>query len=163
MLDAAALNPRPGCDLRHPGRHRPAGSDPGDMVHPYLRRREGKEVVVYPKPELEAVLGKTLGVPLFQESAMKVVHRLRWLYRGRGRPVAGSMATFKFTGGSARPSSSRAWSPMAIRKSLPSATSRSRGLLATATREPCGELCPDSPTLRPSSSATIPMCSAPPC
>lgn len=34
------------------------------MVHPYLRRREGKEAVVYPKPELEAVLGKTLGVPL---------------------------------------------------------------------------------------------------
>ncbi|MGD9844746.1 MAG: PHP domain-containing protein, partial [Variibacter sp.] len=39
----------------------------GDMVHPYLRRREGKEPVVYPRPELEAVLGKTLGVPLFQE------------------------------------------------------------------------------------------------
>jgi error-prone DNA polymerase len=37
----------------------------GDMVHPYLRRREGKEEVEYPTPELEAVLGKTLGVPLF--------------------------------------------------------------------------------------------------
>jgi hypothetical protein len=36
----------------------------GDMVHPYLRRREGKEDVIYPKPELEKVLGKTLGVPL---------------------------------------------------------------------------------------------------
>ena len=34
----------------------------GDMVHPYLRRREGKEDVIYPKPELEKVLGKTLGV-----------------------------------------------------------------------------------------------------
>ncbi len=44
----------------------------GDMVHPYLRRREGKEPVVYPSPELEAVLGKTLGVPLFQEQAMKI-------------------------------------------------------------------------------------------
>ena len=44
----------------------------GDMVHPYLRRREGKEPVVYPKPELEKVLGKTLGVPLFQEQAMRV-------------------------------------------------------------------------------------------
>src|SRR6202012_2337709 len=42
----------------------------GDMVHPYLRRREGKEEVIYPKPELEKVLGKTLGVPLFQEQAM---------------------------------------------------------------------------------------------
>jgi error-prone DNA polymerase len=37
----------------------------GDMVHPYLRRREGREPVVFPKPELEQVLGKTLGVPLF--------------------------------------------------------------------------------------------------
>jgi error-prone DNA polymerase len=44
----------------------------GDMVHPYLRRREGKEPVVFPKPELEKVLGKTLGVPLFQEQAMQV-------------------------------------------------------------------------------------------
>jgi error-prone DNA polymerase len=44
----------------------------GDMVHPYLRRREGKEAVEYPKPELEKVLGKTLGVPLFQEQAMRV-------------------------------------------------------------------------------------------
>ena len=44
----------------------------GDMVHPYLRRREGKEPVHYPKPELEKVLGKTLGVPLFQEQAMRV-------------------------------------------------------------------------------------------
>ncbi len=44
----------------------------GDMVHPYLRRRRGEEPVVYPSPELERVLGKTLGVPLFQEQAMKV-------------------------------------------------------------------------------------------
>jgi error-prone DNA polymerase len=42
------------------------------MVHPYLRRREGKEKAEYPKPELRAVLEKTLGVPLFQEQAMKV-------------------------------------------------------------------------------------------
>jgi error-prone DNA polymerase len=44
----------------------------GDMVHPYLRRREGKEPVDYPTPELRAVLEKTLGVPLFQEQAMRV-------------------------------------------------------------------------------------------
>src|SRR3546814_9432126 len=43
----------------------------GDMVHPYLRRREGLEPVNYPKPELEKVLGKTIGVPLFQEQAMR--------------------------------------------------------------------------------------------
>src|SRR3546814_8143698 len=44
----------------------------GDRVHPYRRRREGKEKPEYPKPELRAVLEKTLGVPLFQEQAMKV-------------------------------------------------------------------------------------------
>ncbi|MFD2962201.1 DNA polymerase III subunit alpha, partial [Olivibacter jilunii] len=44
----------------------------GDMVHPYLRRRNGEEEVEYPSPELEAILGKTLGVPLFQEQAMKI-------------------------------------------------------------------------------------------
>ena len=44
----------------------------GDMVHPYLRRRNGEERVAFPSPELERVLGKTLGVPLFQEQAMKI-------------------------------------------------------------------------------------------
>ncbi len=38
----------------------------GDMVHPYLRRRNGEEPVVFPSDELESVLGKTLGVPLFK-------------------------------------------------------------------------------------------------
>ncbi|MGH6938699.1 error-prone DNA polymerase, partial [Hypericibacter sp.] len=44
----------------------------GGMVHPYLRRRDGKEPVTYPSRELEEVLGKTLGVPLFQEQAMRI-------------------------------------------------------------------------------------------
>src|SRR5690606_24632636 len=44
----------------------------GNMVHAYLRRRDGIGAVTYPSKELEAVLGKTLGVPLFQEQAMRV-------------------------------------------------------------------------------------------
>jgi error-prone DNA polymerase len=52
----------------------------GDMVHPYLRRRQGVEKVIYPSPspqcgepdELQQVLGKTMGVPLFQEQAMRI-------------------------------------------------------------------------------------------
>ena len=44
----------------------------GDMVHPYLRRRQGKEPVESISPELDAVLAKTYGVPLFQEQAMKI-------------------------------------------------------------------------------------------
>jgi error-prone DNA polymerase len=44
----------------------------GNMVHPYLRRRNGEEVPEYPNDEIKAVLDKTLGVPLFQEQAMRL-------------------------------------------------------------------------------------------
>jgi error-prone DNA polymerase len=44
----------------------------GKMVHPYLRRRRGQERVSYPHPKLKTILGKTLGVPLFQEQVMKM-------------------------------------------------------------------------------------------
>lgn len=44
----------------------------GDMVHPYIRRRNGEEPVEFPSDELGQVLGKTLGVPLFQEQAMQI-------------------------------------------------------------------------------------------
>ncbi|MGB1014089.1 MAG: error-prone DNA polymerase, partial [Nannocystaceae bacterium] len=44
----------------------------GEMVHPYLRRRCGEEPICYPHPTLERVLGKTLGVPLFQEQVMRL-------------------------------------------------------------------------------------------
>lgn len=71
----------------------------GDMVHPYLRRREGKEDVVYPKPELEAVLSKTLGVPLFQEQAMKVAMTCAGFTAGEADQLRRAMATFKHTGG----------------------------------------------------------------
>jgi error-prone DNA polymerase len=71
----------------------------GDMVHPYLRRREGKEQVHYPTPELEAVLGKTLGVPLFQESAMKVAMVCAGFTAGEADQLRRAMATFKFSGG----------------------------------------------------------------
>src|SRR3546814_11614920 len=69
------------------------------MVHPYLRRREGLEPVNYPKPELEKVLGKTLGVPLFQEQAMRVAIECAGFTPGEADMLRKSMATFKFTGG----------------------------------------------------------------
>jgi len=71
----------------------------GDMVHPYLRRREGKEEIIYPKPELEKVLGKTLGVPLFQEQAMRVAIECAGFTPGEADQLRRAMATFKFTGG----------------------------------------------------------------
>ena len=71
----------------------------GDMVHPYLRRREGQEPVIYPKPELEKVLGKTLGVPLFQEQAMRVAIECAGFTPGEADQLRRAMATFKLTGG----------------------------------------------------------------
>ena len=71
----------------------------GDMVHPYLRRREGKEEIVYPTPELEKVLGKTLGIPLFQEQAMRVAIVCAGFTASEADQLRRSMATFKFTGG----------------------------------------------------------------
>ena len=44
----------------------------GDMVHPFIRRRNGEEAVSFPSDDLGRVLGKTLGVPLFQEQAMQI-------------------------------------------------------------------------------------------
>jgi error-prone DNA polymerase len=44
----------------------------GDMVHPFIRRRNGEEEVSFPSDELGQVLAKTLGVPLFQEQAMQI-------------------------------------------------------------------------------------------
>ncbi len=71
----------------------------GDMVHPYLRRREGKEPVVYPSDALREVLEKTLGVPLFQEQAMLVAIRGAGFTPKRADELRRSMATFKVTGG----------------------------------------------------------------
>ena len=71
----------------------------GDMVHPYLRRREGLETVEYPTPELRRVLEKTLGVPLFQEQAMQVAIVCAGFTPGEADQLRRSMATFKFTGG----------------------------------------------------------------
>jgi error-prone DNA polymerase len=71
----------------------------GDMVHPYLRRREGLEKPVYPRPELREVLEKTLGVPLFQEQAMKVAIVGAGFSPAEADALRRSMATFKFTGG----------------------------------------------------------------
>lgn len=71
----------------------------GDMVHPYLRRREGKEPVTYPTEELRRVLEKTLGVPLFQEQAMRVAIECAGFTASEADLLRRAMATFKLTGG----------------------------------------------------------------
>jgi error-prone DNA polymerase len=70
----------------------------GDMVHPYLRRREGKEDPEYQKPELKAILEKTLGVPLFQEQAMKIAIVAGGFAPDEADELRRAMATFKRTG-----------------------------------------------------------------
>ncbi|KAH1486414.1 Error-prone DNA polymerase 2, partial [Aspergillus fumigatus] len=74
----------------------------GDKVHPYLRRREGLERPEYPRPELRSVLEKTLGVPLFQEQAMKVAIVGACFTAAEADQLRRAMATFKFTGGVSR-------------------------------------------------------------
>jgi len=70
----------------------------GDMVHPYLRRRNGEEKVEYPSKELEDILGRTLGVPLFQEQAMKIAIVAAGFTPSEADELRRSMATFKLKG-----------------------------------------------------------------
>ena len=78
----------------------------GDMVHPYLRRRGGKEKVSFPAPrlphppdELKDVLGKTMGVPLFQEQAMKLAIVAAEFTEAEANQLRRAMATFRHVGG----------------------------------------------------------------
>ncbi|MDX1576359.1 MAG: OB-fold nucleic acid binding domain-containing protein, partial [Kiloniellales bacterium] len=70
----------------------------GDMVHPYLRRRNGEETVAYPSAELAEVLGKTLGVPLFQEQAMKIAIVAAGFTPSEADKLRRAMATFRRVG-----------------------------------------------------------------
>ncbi len=70
----------------------------GDMVHPYLRRRNGEENVAYPSKALKDVLGKTLGVPLFQEQAMRIAIVAAGFTPGEADQLRRAMATFRRTG-----------------------------------------------------------------
>jgi len=78
----------------------------GDMVHPYLRRREGIEKPEFPAPaaehgppdELRAVLGKTFGVPLFQEQAMRLAIEAAKFSESDADGLRRSMATFRADG-----------------------------------------------------------------
>ncbi len=77
----------------------------GDMVHPYLRRRSGKEKVEFPSPsqpndpdELRKILGRTLGVPIFQEQAMKIAIEAARFSPTEANELRKAMATFRSRG-----------------------------------------------------------------
>ena len=70
----------------------------GDMVHPYLRRRQGLETVKYPSDELQRVLDKTLGIPLFQEQAMRIAIVAAGFTPSEADGLRRAMATFRRSG-----------------------------------------------------------------
>jgi error-prone DNA polymerase len=71
----------------------------GEMVHPYLRRRNGEEPVTYPSKEVEAVLERTLGVPIFQEQVMKLAMVAAGFTPGQADSLRRAMAAWKRKGG----------------------------------------------------------------
>jgi len=71
----------------------------GDRVHPYLRRKHGLEKVEYPNDQVKDILGRTFGVPLFQEHAMQVAVVCAGFTADEADHVRRSLATFKHTGG----------------------------------------------------------------
>ncbi|MCQ4275890.1 error-prone DNA polymerase [Stutzerimonas degradans] len=71
----------------------------GDMVHPYLRRRNGEEPVLYPSDELMPVFERTLGVPLFQEQVMELAIIAADYSPGEADELRRSMAAWKRHGG----------------------------------------------------------------
>ena len=70
----------------------------GGMVHPYINRRQGREPVHYPSADLEEVLGKTLGVPLFQEQAMQIAIVAAGFSPEEADRLRRSLATFRRMG-----------------------------------------------------------------
>jgi error-prone DNA polymerase len=71
----------------------------GDMVHPYLRRREGKEPVDYPNEAVKRVLERTLGVPIFQEQVMQLAVVAAGFTPGEADQLRRAMAAWKRKGG----------------------------------------------------------------
>jgi error-prone DNA polymerase len=71
----------------------------GEMVHPYLRRRSGEEEVTYPSKEVEAVLKRTLGVPIFQEQVMQLAIVAAGFSPGEADRLRRAMAAWKRKGG----------------------------------------------------------------
>jgi error-prone DNA polymerase len=71
----------------------------GNMVHPYLRRRQGLEPISYPSEEVKAALGRTLGVPIFQEQVIKLAMVAAGFSGGEADGLRRAMAAWKRRGG----------------------------------------------------------------
>ena len=139
----------------------------GDMVHPYLRRRNGEEPVEYPSDALRRVLEKTLGVPLFQEQAMQIAIVGAGFTPAEADQLRRSMATFRHVG-----DIHKFYDKMidgmvergydaGLRASA--ASGRSRGSAPTAFRRATPPALPCWSTSRRGSNAATPRSSPPPC
>lgn len=71
----------------------------GGMIHPYLRRREGTDPVSYPSKEMESVLSRTLGIPIFQEQVMQIAMVAAGFSAGEADQLRRAMAAWKRKGG----------------------------------------------------------------
>ncbi len=131
----------------------------GNMVHPYLRRRSGEEPVTYPDPAIEAVLHKTLGVPLFQEQVMRLAMVAAGFTPGEADQLRRAMAAWKRPGeierfrGRIREGLLRAACPRSSRRAS-SSRSAASPITASPSRTPPVSRC--SRTSRRGSSATTP-------
>ncbi len=144
----------------------------GDMVHPYLRRRQGLETVIYPEPspehgdkdELRNVLQKTLGVPLFQEQAMRIAIVAAKFEPWEADKLRRAMATFRRVGtiGTFKAKMIDGMVARGYEQTSPSAASaRSRVLANTAFPKATPRASRSSSTPPPGSSATTRTSSAP--
>lgn len=70
----------------------------GDMVHPYLRRRSGVEAIAYPSKEVESVLSRTMGVPIFQEQVIQLAMVAAGFTGGEADQLRRAMASWKKSG-----------------------------------------------------------------
>ena len=70
----------------------------GGMIHPYLRRRQGLEPVTYPSPEIQGVLERTLGIPIFQEQVMSIAMVAAGFSAGKADSLRRAMAAWKKKG-----------------------------------------------------------------
>jgi error-prone DNA polymerase len=70
----------------------------GDMVHPYLRRRDGKETIDYPSEEVKSVLNRTMGVPIFQEQVIQLAMVAAGFTGGEADQLRRAMASWKKNG-----------------------------------------------------------------
>ena len=139
----------------------------GDMVHPYLRRRQGQEPVTYPREAVREVLERTLGVPIFQEQVMQLAMVAAGFTPGEADQLRRAMAAWRRRGGLEQfrraPHRGHAANGLPPRSSPSRSSARSAASANTASPSPMPPASPCWSTSPPGSSATSRPPSPPPC